>query len=241
MPQYFVVATEADKPPNPSPGDIVKVLATIKEYTCFVTNLWSLTNSPCKNTYANHIGSADAVATGYTVGTGVSASGSPHNRNLGAGDGVHNVGSWRFEINISPATEYFIFNAKVGPITNGSVAGNQETVIGLSDNYGWVTNGNRTGCYFYQSYDGTWAIQTYDGFSGAQGSVISNLVDGDDITIVGQKDRLLFFVNGVLIGNHTSYITASLLFPVALCQCEDATVTVSRGLRVDNMSIEVMK
>jgi len=69
MPQYFIVQTEADKPPNPSIGDICKVIESTKEYTCFVANLWSLTNSPCKNAYSNHIGSVDAVALSFTVGT----------------------------------------------------------------------------------------------------------------------------------------------------------------------------
>jgi len=241
VPQYYVVNTEADKPPNPSPGDIVKVLATTKEYTCFVTNLWSLTNSPCKETYSNHIGTNDAVANSYTNGTAQSGSGAPHVHVLSSGDGIQHYGSWMFEIYANPTTQYFIFSAKLGPIVNGNEA-NRGTAIGMSDSYVWVDGPkNRTGCYFCHGMDDTWSVITYDGSSGALETVIANLADGDDLVILGQINRILYFVNGVLVANHNQYLPSITLFPVAICSVDSAAGTIERQQKIDFMGIEVMK
>lgn len=241
MPQYYIVATEADKPPNPSIGDICKVTATTKEYSCFVSNLWSLTNSPCKEVYHNHTGYAnDDIANAYTSGLGASTAVAPHMHHLGSGDGVGDYGAWVFEIYANPTTEYFTFNAKLGPITNGN-EGNRCTAIGISNVYigGYVTS--RPGCLFMHIMDDTWVISTYDGVSGQIYEQITSLVDGDNITIMGQKDRVLYFVNGVLVGNHTQYLPSMTLFPVAVCSVESASGSVQRLQNIDYMGIEVMK
>jgi len=240
MPQYFVVNAEADKPANPSPGDIVKVLATTKEYTCFVTNLWSLSNTPCKDSYHNHTGVADTVAQMYSFGTGTNSSGVPHVRVLTCGDGVQHYQSWMYEMNVTPSSEYFIWNAKLGTITNGT-GGNKETVIGLADSYAYVSIGNRTGCYFLQGYDDTWGVQTYDGSSGAENTLITAPVAGDNLTIVGLKSKILYLVNGVLVATHTNHIASGALFPLVNVETEDATITVERGIKIDYMGIDIFR
>jgi hypothetical protein len=238
-PQYFIVATEAEKPTNPGLGDICRVTATTKEYSCFVTNLWSLTNSPCKEVYYNHSGGGtDGVNNAYTAGLGASTTVAPHMRHLGAGDGVNNYGSWVFEIYINSIASHFTWSCKLGPITAGT-GGAPQTFLGMADDYTTPVT-DKNGVYFLFDYDGLWYAQSV-GPGGVERVQITAPVDGDDLVILGQITRHLFFINGVLVANIANNLDANTLFPVAVCCTPDAAGTAQRLQRVDFMSIEVMK
>jgi len=240
MPQYYIVNNETDKPPNPSIGDVCRVTGNLKEYSCFIANLWTLTNSPCITRYYNHSGSNDNVMTPTLYNTGTAGTGAPHILYADSGDAAGgSMGSWKVNIVINPATNHFKFTAKLGALTAG-VGGTRLTYVGLIDDP-TTYYVDPTGVYFRQTDDFQWEAVTNDTAVGIQTSDAGNLVDTDDLTILGMKDQILFFVNGVLVGNHVNNIVATAMYPGFMVLSTDATITTNRLVKIDDISIEVMK
>lgn len=230
---------DADKTSSPIVGEGYKATDTCKEYTCYTVGIWTLISSPCVEAYYNHRGENDNVMSPFGVG-GVGGTGAPHKFIASSGDGINNMRGWQVTIPFNPATAYFKFNAKIHTIVNGVGGNNVRSFIGIFDDPKIFSVGP-TGVYFKQNIDNTWLCDVCDTFSGAIEVPITSLVAGDDITIIGQKNRMLFFVNGVLVANIQNYIASVTSTAAFLCQTEDASVTTERELHIDNISIEVMK
>ncbi len=197
MPNDFV-GLDASKPANPGVGDKYAAYDTGKEYTCFISNIWSLSNSPSYSDYSNHLGTIDAMmlnlAGGVTTG---------HKRTLTANAGTP-TSEYRSAIEIDPSISNFEFNCIVLDISEGNGA-TRYFIIGL-ENYGYAE------MIFRKVGAGSW--QTYTNIDSTE--IINNIPaiqNNDHLTIKNYKNAVMFYVNGVLVATHITNTTWGITAP----------------------------
>jgi hypothetical protein len=229
FPQYFVVGTEAEKPTNPGIGDICRVTATGKEYTCYIVNVWALTNSPCVEEYNNHLGTTDNVMSTAVTGAGTATTNAAtHSMDLVAGAG--GTSTYKGAALLFSGGSTFIFNAKVQNIVKGTSFPSNEISIGL-------TNGIGGTAYFHYSVDSDeWSVWTTkpDGTL-SERTVITDLANGDTLTINGKGSKVIYSVNGAIVATHQLYdLSTATLYPIC-------GLSTSNSISIDFIGLKVMK
>ncbi|MFZ3385307.1 MAG: hypothetical protein WA144_15410 [Candidatus Methanoperedens sp.] len=228
-PQAYIVATEAEKPTNPGVGDTCRVLTTTKEYTCFVTNVWSLVSSPVYEEYSNHLGTVDNILLIDITGTGANATDAAnHEMDLSSGIGA---GTAKYYISraIYASLSYFEFNCIVKNIVSG-IGGTRLFQIGLVGN---------AGVRFQKVDDGSWVCNSNNGVA-QKNTTIADIVSGDILSIKNYAGTTLFYVNGVLVATHTTIptIDGSVFGAYIL---STAATTTAREISIDYIGWRIYK
>lgn len=231
MPNDFV-GLNASKPTNPGVGDVYKETDTGKEYTCFVANIWSLTNSPVYEEYSNHLGTVDNMMSvwlgGDATGTGVTDAAN-HKMDLSTMTG-DNQTYYLSNRSISPSSENFEFNTKISNLVSGE-GGTRAYTIGLE--------GYHCKARFYQEDEGAWQTYTDDGVNVTLNNIL-DIVSGDMLSIKNYGSLIMFYVNGVLVATHNTPNFSGLLGRLGVAPI-GLSVTTARQISVDYFGWRIFK
>ncbi len=226
------VGLDASKTATPIVGEGYNATDTGKSYQCFVTGVWSLTYSPCYEEYSNHLGTVDNF-TGLTFsGTGSGTTDAVnHKMNLSTGTGGGGLAEYHINRYLEPATECFELNYIINDIVLGD--GSERLFeLGLSQ--------NNCVARFEISSGGVSRCKTLA--NGVfKSTAISNLVNGDKLTIKNYKILVLFYVNGYLVASHldTPFIAGLIAQPAA--NVFIAVSTVATTMSIDYIGLKVFK
>jgi len=224
---------DASKTVSPGVGDTYYATETGKIYTCFISGTWTLTSSVSVERYSNHLGTVDNIMSTSVFGNGT-ASTSSHQMDLSSGVGLASFASYKTNIGINPDTDYFVFNAKAQNIVNGAT-GIRWSMVGLM-----LEEVTDNGVYFMQDETNAWTVRTI-WVTENKTTSIPALVNGDRLTIIGQKNRCVFLVNGLVVAVHVAQVSAFTFYPFFVVRDNVAEATVARQISCDYIDIEVMK
>ena len=227
------IGLDADKPSFPGLGNTYHATDAGKIYTCFISGTWTLTSSASVERYSNHLGTVDNIMGTSVYGNGT-ASTSSHQMNLSSGVGLASFASYKMNISINPDTDYFVFNGRVTNIVNGAT-GIRWSMVGLM-----IEEVTDNGVYFMQDETDAWTVRTI-WVTENKTTSIPALVNGDRLTIIGQKNRCVFLVNGLVVAVHVAQVSAFTFYPFFVVRDNVAEATVARQISCDFIDIEVMK
>ncbi len=230
----FMTGLDASKSSSPGVGDTYFATDTGKTYTCFVATIWTLSSSPCVIEYSNHQGTVDNIMTTTVEGSGTAVTDNAlHQMDLSVGANINSSSEYRTGIGIYPATQYFELNIVISSILNGDNNKNQTTRIGLIQD----TN---NGAYFLCNTAATWSIQTNR--DGTYESTAVSISEGDLLTIIGKLNKIMYFVNGVLVATHqTITLGSTLYYPLVRVDHTTDAITIPRSVSCDYISWKIFK
>lgn len=232
-PQLYI-GLDASKP-SPGVGDTYITTDTGKNYTCYVSGVWSLVYSPAIEKYSNHLGTIDNIMS-TSVANGGTAITTGHTMALDSSGTVNGRASYINAILTMP-TYHYDFNCIVTGLTKEHVNGNI-AFVGIKTT-GYVAT-PPIGAGFYWQPDGQWVCKTLNTALVTQSTNVT-VTDDDLLTINGKGNKMMYFINGVLKATHnTADLTGELCYPEAYVLVSGAPGTGSQ-MTIDYISIEVMK
>ncbi len=217
---------DANKPTSPGVLDVYIATDTGKNYTCYSTGIWTLTDSLSIEEYSNHLGTVDNMMSTIISGNGTATTDAVnHEMDLDAGDALTHLASYVANININPSTTAFIINIKINNIVAGSNV--------FMSRLGLFDSSDNKGVYFFQTMLGAWGAMTNDGIT-TESTTGLTIADGNLLTIKGDKTKTYFLVDGIIIATHTLILVNNNIAPMVHISVAFAgAVTTTRKISVD--------
>ncbi len=216
-------------------GNIVKSAAMPSDQYGYVR---SELLPPYGEEYLNHLGNVDNFTQTAVTGNGTATSDATNHRmNLVSGTGVG--GHARFETKKGwiLSSKPIITNFIVQNIVDG-VGGYKYTPIGLGESFAPIDNFSYM-IVFMQYDDNAWYTHTRN--VTVTSTSIAPIANNDLLTIVATSTKASFFVNGILVSEHTTNIPTGRSLKMAGSPQGTAATTTSREIAIDMMSIKVFK
>lgn len=234
----LLVDLDASKP-SPGIGDTYIATDTGKTYTCYVSGVWSLLHSPCNEGYENHMGTFDNIMVADEVAGGTALmDAANHQIDLSSITGAETRGGYKSVISLNPGQTAFEFNCKITNIVNGT-GGYRNTCIGVmqantaQDGVGLTSI---IGLFFIQITDNSWGIWCVDTVASAGSGGSYTIVNGDLLTIKGNKAKFDFFINGSKqVSFSRAYAASEACYPMCYV-AGTAGTTVARTVSCDYIS-----
>lgn len=159
---------------------------------------------PCIEEYSNHLGAVDNFTETVTVGNGtVNSDAANHEMDLSSGTTIVGCAAFKTKDAFLVGSKPLIFNGKIQNIINGAV-GTRYTKVGFADNWNTITAADEA-IFQYISTTPEW-VAISRGTGSGQTTSLSDIVDGDILTIVLTNSKVIFYVNGIVVATHTANI-----------------------------------
>jgi hypothetical protein len=230
-PQLFV-GLNASKP-SPGVGDMYIATDACKNYTCYVCGIWALVSSSSIIIAENHEGTITNLFVQYLAGAGTGTTNAgTHRYDMTTGTGIAgSISEYMCNFTVTPVSDNFEANILVQNIVNG-VGGTRTFQIGIE--------GLHCELKFYQTDAGSWTCYTNDDVTN-QTTNISDIVNGDLLTIKCTGGKIHYLVNGTIVATHSSIslvgVSGSLIAQVT----GDALTSTARELSIDYMALWELK
>jgi hypothetical protein len=185
--------------------------------------------------YENHLGAVDNFTQVVTDGNGTATpDAANHEMDLSSGAAVTGAAIFRAKPSWTLGTKPMTANFIIQNIVAGS-SSKYESFFGYKNNHASDTYRNHA--VFHHDYTGIWRVSTAD--AGAEQTTgIGAVSNGDVLSIIATSSKVLYFVNGVLVGEHTANIpTATLKFGACIVAYA-AGAAVARTVSIDYMSMK---
>lgn len=192
---------------------------------------------PCLEDYSNHSGAVDNFVEVNTAANGTAVE-DVANHEMDLSSGITNAGYANFitKKTYTLDTKPLIYNCLIQNYAAG--AGAQRRIrLGLSTLFTIATEPDAAK---FGHVDGTWYASTAVGDSWTN-TGISTLSTGDLVTIVATSAKVLFFVNGAEVAEHSTNIPTAALYVGASAAGMVDGVTTATAVSIDMMSIKKYK
>ena len=186
--------------------------------------------------YSNHLGATDNFTQTHTTGNGTAtADTTNHEMDLSCGLTVVGMAAFETKKQWTISAKPLVCNFLVQNINVGAGGTERGIAIGLKDDFTHAV-GSPYAVFEYDEDDDIWETRSYN--SGLEENTISDIVNGDFLTIVATSSNIKFYVNGALVSTHISQIPSSGTNAGAKVSCISVAVTTAVQISIDMMGIK---
>lgn len=183
--------------------------------------------------YSNHLGAVDNFTQSATAGNGTAATDAAnHEMDLSSGNTIVGYGNFITKKTFTVDSEPLIYNCLIQNYVAGA-AGQRRIRLGFSTVFDLNTPSDVAMIYHV---DGTWYAATAVGASWTN-TGIAALSSGDFVTIVVTSSECRFYVNGVVVANHTTNLPTAALYAGGLAITDVAGATTATSVSIDLFSV----